>query len=141
MKPFAAVGRLLIAATLFRTGSRAALLVSPGSRSARALQQQVPGSLPWSDPLEDCFEVPGSICLGGDDGRAFILSSLHSLPDLVIWYQFDKSLPVDDSGHSHHLVNSDLRLSPLVAGPGIMGTGGSAAFDGRSYRVARDAAE
>jgi hypothetical protein len=49
---------------------------------------------------------------------------------MVLWYQFDKSLPVDESGNRHHLTNYDDTLSPLPVGPGILGRGSSAAFDG-----------
>jgi hypothetical protein len=142
MKPSAALAWLFIPALFCQSGSWAVLLAPSGSRPTSVpYSVQGLGSPPLQDPLEDCFEVPGSICLEGDGDHTFIVGSLNALPDLVIWYQFDKALPVDDSGHSHHLVDSDQKLSPLVAGPGIMGLGGSAAFDGRAYRVAGDAAE
>jgi hypothetical protein len=88
------------------------------------------------DPLEGCLEVPQAICLEEADGRSFVVSPSQALPDLVLWYQFDKSLPVDESGHSHHLLDVDLALTPLVTGPGVMSRGGSGSLDGRAYRVA-----
>jgi len=99
---------------------------------------------PFPDPLEACFEVPRSICLredavagaeGEGAGRSFIVGPAPALSDLVLWYQFDKSLPVDESGHWRHLTDSQGNLSPLTVGPGLLGRGGSASFDGRGYRT------
>lgn len=87
------------------------------------------------DPLAECFVVPDSICVEDGAGLTFVSTPPLVRSDLVIWYQFDKNLPVDDSGHMHHLTDSEYALTPLPVGPGIMGRGGSAAFDGRSYRV------
>jgi len=105
---------------------------SPGLIDGGGVGQVLP-----ADPLEDCFEVPQSLCLQGDAGRSFVLSPKRVLPDLALWYQFDKSLPVDESGHWRHLTDPTFALSPLAVGPGILGHGSSAAFDGQAYRVVR----
>jgi len=92
------------------------------------------------DVLEDCFEIPQTICMHSP-GASYVMGAVHVLNDLIIWYQFDKSLPVDDSGHWHHLHDPDHQLSPLSGiGPGILGRGASAAFDGRDYGVVRSTA-
>jgi len=109
------------------------------ARSSQQPQSQVPlppQSRAAVGPLEDCFEVPRSICLQGIGG-SFVVGPPRVPVDLVIWYRFDKSLPVDDSGNWHHLLGPDQALSPVAVGPGVLGRGGSAAFDGRSYRRAR----
>jgi hypothetical protein len=54
---------------------------------------------------------------------------------LEVWYSFDKGLPVDESGHQNHLRDSNDKLSAIAAGPGLMGRGASASFDGRRMHV------
>lgn len=90
------------------------------------------------DPLENCFEVPGAICLQ-EGGKNFVVSPGDSLSELALWYQFDKSLPVDDSGHGNHLLDTAGNLAAIPAGPGILGRGASAALDGRNYGVVKSA--
>lgn len=109
--------------------SLAALPPAPSAGAAAA----VPG-----DPLEGCLEVPRALCLQGAHG-GFVVGPAHAPGDLAIWYQFDKSLPVDESGRGHHLADPERTLTPLPVGPGVLGRGGSAAFDGRLHRAVHDA--
>jgi hypothetical protein len=52
----------------------------------------------------------------------------------MVWYQFDKQLPVDDSGNKRHLLDSQgAKMIPVPYGPGVLGRGASASFDGRVY--------
>lgn len=113
------------------SASWARLSLSPAPAPAPA---HVPA--PVADPLGECLDISQSICQTDGD-RGYIMSPIDTLPDLVLWYQFDKSLPVDDSGHLRHLVDADLQLTSITAGPGVMGRGASASFDGHSYRVAQ----
>jgi len=85
--------------------------------------------------MDACFEVPQSICLQGSGGTNFVVTPNRVPADLTIWYQFDKILPLDETGHGNHLAGPDGHLSKLSVGPGIMGRGGSAAFDGKAYGV------
>jgi len=86
------------------------------------------------DPLDGCFEVGKSVCMGDPlgTGKTFMIRPPATLLDLEVWYNFDKSLPVDESGHKNHLKDEKNKLSPIAAGPGILGKGASAFFDGRS---------
>jgi len=87
-----------------------------------------------SDPLQDCFEVPVGVCLEGPQGRTFVKQPTAKTDDLVIWYDFDKSLPVDESGYGHHLTNAGHGvLVQVPVGPGILGQGASLALDGAAY--------
>jgi len=89
-----------------------------------------------TNPLAECLDVPHSFCLTSAAGAtSTLVSPLATKSDLVLWYQFDKSLPVDDSGHRRHLTDANSVLSPLTVGPGLLGQGGSAHFDGRTGRV------
>jgi len=88
------------------------------------------------------MEVGKAICLTnklaeGSSIAAEVVAPTAVKPDLVLWYQFDKSLPVDDSGHWRHLADEGGHLSPVPVGPGVMGRGASAAFDGRCFRTVR----
>jgi len=88
------------------------------------------------NPLEDCFELGQKVCLAQDDGRSFVIGPATRPPEhLELWYKFDESLPVDSSGHRRHLVDESRAMVRVPAGPGVMGRGASAAFDGRTYRV------
>lgn len=110
----------------------------PYQRVAEASQLRLKQPLPpFMDPLEDCLEVPQSICLNSDDGKSFVVTRPAVTPDLVAWYRFDKSLPIDDSGHREHLLDQQYQLTQFPVGPGIMGKGGSISFDGHGYRVAK----
>lgn len=135
MKGWPALAWLLVVAPFFtsqRSLSRAALLVP----SKDVLSGEPPSSSA-PNPLESCLDVPQAICLENNvNDHKYVVAATDTLPDLVLWYQFDQNLPLDDSGHSRHLVDMDHRLSSLVTGPGIMSRGGSAAFDGLSHRVA-----
>jgi hypothetical protein len=88
------------------------------------------------DPLDGCFEVGKSLCMGDPLGtsKTFMFRPQATLFDMEIWYSFDKGLPVDESGHKNHLKDSEDVLAPLPAGPGILGRGASASFDGRQLR-------
>jgi len=99
-----------------------------------ALQGVENGTEPIPAPLEGCFEVGKSICLEGSDGKVFDLRPPATLLDLEVWYTFDQSLPVDESGHSNHLQDANGQLTSLFSGPGILGRGASASFDGRELR-------
>lgn len=107
---------------------------SPGPAPAVA-----PATAPL-DSLHDCFEVPQSICLRAP-GENYVVAAANLPSDLMIWYQFDKSLPVDESGHWNHLHNADRQLMPLPVGPGILGRGASAAFDGKAYGMVRSTSD
>jgi len=90
------------------------------------------------DPLDGCFEVGKSICIGDPiqgSSKTFMFRPPSTLPELAVWYSFDKSLPVDESGHLNHLKDSDNNLTPLESGPGILGRGASASFDGKTFRT------
>lgn len=89
------------------------------------------------DPLEGCFEVGESVCVGDPlgTGKTFMFRPPATLLDLQVLYTFDKSLPVDESGHQNHLKDDSYVLSALKAGPGIMGRGASASFSGQDMRV------
>lgn len=89
------------------------------------------------DPLDGCFEVGNSVCVGDPlgTGKTFMFRPPAVLLDMEIMYSFDKGLPVDESGRQNHLQDSDGRMSPVSAGPGILGRGASASFDGRMMRV------
>lgn len=90
------------------------------------------------DPFEDCFEVPESVCLhDSHTERNFIVTPLHHPEDMGIWFSFDQALPLDDSGHKNHLTDDDGGIKPVKVGPGLMGKGASAAFDGQTYGVVR----
>lgn len=93
----------------------------------------VPAASPYD--ISNCFDVPESICLRDGSGLSFVLGKPFYPPDLQLWFDFDKALPVDESGHSKHLTDTNLALTPLPAGPGLLGRGASAAFDGRLYRT------
>lgn len=95
-----------------------------------------PGSVALTDPLEDCLDVPGVLCLE-HGGKNFVVAS-GTVPDLALWHQFDKGLPVDESGNGHHLLDPKGNLVPVPAGPGVLGRGASAALDGRGYGVVKD---
>lgn len=112
---------------------------APAPAPPSALPAAVNGSAVHIDPLGDCFEVPESICLQGAEGsgQQFVIAPKSALSDLILWYDFDKSLPVDDSGHRHHLLDESLNLAPVPAGPGLLGRGGSAAFDGRAFGMVK----
>jgi len=99
-----------------------------------ALQGLENGTTPTPNPLEGCFEVGKSMCIEGGDGKVFNLRPPATLLDLEIWYTFDQSLPVDESGHKNHLQDAKGALTSVVAGPGILGRGASASFDGREMR-------
>jgi hypothetical protein len=60
-----------------------------------------------------------------------VFRATATLPEIEAWYDFDKSLPVDESGKRNHLLDMDDRLSPVAVGPGILGKGASLALDGR----------
>mmetsp|Transcript_116954 Transcript_116954/g.325188 ORF Transcript_116954/g.325188 Transcript_116954/m.325188 type:complete len:345 (+) Transcript_116954:34-1068(+) len=92
-------------------------------------------------PFDECLEVPRSVCLTDASGGKYIIGRTVTPPDLLIWYQFDKRLPVDDSGKGRHLTDSGFKLTPLPSGPGVMGKGASAKFDGKTYRTVRGKAE
>lgn len=104
-----------------------------------ALQGAENGTSPVviGDPLDGCFEVGKSLCIGDPLGttKTFMFRPPATLMDLEIWYSFDKSLPVDESGHGNHLKDKDDAFTPLPAGPGILGRGASASFDGRTMRT------
>lgn len=86
-------------------------------------------------PLSECLQVPTGLCLKGAQGTpGVVVSPDATVQDMVLWYRFDKSLPVDESGRSRHLLDEAGALSPVPVGPGVMGRGGSAAFDGRGVR-------
>lgn len=89
------------------------------------------------DPLDGCFEVGKSVCIGDPLGtsKTFMFRPPATLMDLEVWYSFDKSLPVDESGHQNHLRDADDALVPHTAGPGVMGKGASVSFDGRRMKV------
>eukprot|EP00928_Gymnodinium_smaydae_P063095 TRINITY_DN46778_c0_g1_i1.p1 TRINITY_DN46778_c0_g1~~TRINITY_DN46778_c0_g1_i1.p1 ORF type:complete len:477 (+),score=70.97 TRINITY_DN46778_c0_g1_i1:87-1433(+) len=94
------------------------------------------------DPLAECFEVPRSICLsrgvaGSATGGGVVMRPTATPPGLVLWYQFDKALPVDDSGNGRHLLDATGVLAPVNVGPGVMGRGASASFNGTSHGVVR----
>lgn len=80
--------------------------------------------------MESCLEVPRAICLASSSGGV-VVAPLATPRNLALWYQFDKSLPVDDSGNGHHLRSAEGALVALPVGPGVLGRGASAAFDGR----------
>eukprot|EP00927_Polykrikos_kofoidii_P032193 TRINITY_DN2749_c0_g6_i1.p1 TRINITY_DN2749_c0_g6~~TRINITY_DN2749_c0_g6_i1.p1 ORF type:complete len:406 (-),score=62.03 TRINITY_DN2749_c0_g6_i1:166-1383(-) len=87
------------------------------------------------DPLGDCLEVPSGLCLAGTGGGpSVVVNAEASIRGLVLWYRFDKSLPVDESGHGHHLLDDAGALSAVPVGPGVMGRGASAFFDGRGLK-------
>lgn len=138
------MGPLVFAAALgvlLRTGEAALLL--------RGQSGQVPEAVPPLegiandtdvapvDPLSGCFETVRAVCLQGDRGQSFAMSPVAKLSDLVLSSGFDKSLPVDDSGYGNHLRDSKDILSPIPTGPGVLGRGGSANFDGTAYRKVR----
>jgi hypothetical protein len=76
------------------------------------------------------------VCLAQDDGKSFVIGPATRPPEhLELWYKFDESLPVDSSGNRRHLVDASMALTKVSVGPGVMGRGASAAFDGRNYRV------
>eukprot|EP00929_Paragymnodinium_shiwhaense_P007385 TRINITY_DN111286_c0_g1_i1.p1 TRINITY_DN111286_c0_g1~~TRINITY_DN111286_c0_g1_i1.p1 ORF type:complete len:388 (-),score=67.66 TRINITY_DN111286_c0_g1_i1:86-1249(-) len=86
---------------------------------------------PIDDPLGDCLEVPSGVCLAGASGTpGVVVTPAYTPGDMVLWYQFDKSLPVDDSGNKHHLLDEKNSLTPMPVGPGVLSRGASAAFDG-----------
>jgi len=107
--------------------------VPPASGSQLQLAQ--PRWIP-NDPMSGCFEVPKSICFESD-GLSFVMSPPAQTSDLLIWYQFDVNLPIDESGHKNHLVDSQNDVVQFPAGPGILGRGASAAFDGHMYRTVK----
>eukprot|EP00403_Amphidinium_massartii_P014000 CAMPEP_0178413718 /NCGR_PEP_ID=MMETSP0689_2-20121128/22671_1 /TAXON_ID=160604 /ORGANISM="Amphidinium massartii, Strain CS-259" /LENGTH=533 /DNA_ID=CAMNT_0020034997 /DNA_START=1 /DNA_END=1599 /DNA_ORIENTATION=+ len=91
------------------------------------------------DPLADCFEVPSGMCLQAAGGQNFVLQPTARTDDLVLWYDFDKNLPVDESGSGHHLIDpSHGVIVPVPAGPGILGQGASMAVDGELLFSASD---
>lgn len=102
------------------------------NQNASRVEQPLP-----EDPLGDCFEVPKSICLVGRAGGKHIVGKSRPPPDLVLWYQFDKRLPVDDSGQKHHLLDDKAAFTQLISGPGVLGRGASASFDGKYYRTVK----
>jgi hypothetical protein len=94
------------------------------------------------DPLEGCFEVGRSVCMSdpAGTGRTFVFKPTATLPEMEAWYSFDKSLPVDESGHRHHLLDSTSHLAPVDVGPGILGKGASMALDGRRISLVSSSA-
>lgn len=110
-------------------GPAPVMMVAPGPAPGPAPALEPPG------PLQDCFDVPEAICIQGNGGREFVLTPPAAVPDLVFWYQFDKSLPVDENGRGLHLLDEHRELSPVPYGPGVLGKGGSAYFDGIKYRI------
>lgn len=128
-------------------GASSVLLCIVEARVLRLKQQPVPigpldGLLNATtsvtvDPLDGCFEVGESLCIADHLGtsKTFMFKPLATLLDLQVLYTFDKGLPVDESGHSNHLKDGNNMLTPLPVGPGIMGRGASAAFDGRQMRM------
>lgn len=115
------VSRQEVGASLLETGASSAV-----QASAEALEAQ-------------CFVVPTTLCIEDEIGRTFSIARSYFPPDLLLWYQFDQSLPTDDSGQMRHLTDHNFALTPLQVGPGIMGRGGSASFDGSYYRTMRAA--
>jgi len=108
--------------------------LAPGPRAPGPAP--APAQAADSAGVQDCFDVPQSICIQDSSDRGeFVLSPMASVPDLAVWYQFDKSLPVDDTGNGRHLLDERHTLSALPYGPGVLGRGGSAAFNGRDIRV------
>jgi hypothetical protein len=89
------------------------------------------------DPLDGCFEVGKTVCMMDTrgTGKTFMFQEPAKLMDMEAWYSFDKSLPVDESGHKNHLKDAQGQLTPVTVGPGILGKGGSMALDGRSIRT------
>eukprot|EP00747_Dinoflagellata_sp_TGD_P184776 gnl/TRDRNA2_/TRDRNA2_40729_c0_seq1.p1 gnl/TRDRNA2_/TRDRNA2_40729_c0~~gnl/TRDRNA2_/TRDRNA2_40729_c0_seq1.p1 ORF type:complete len:390 (+),score=74.86 gnl/TRDRNA2_/TRDRNA2_40729_c0_seq1:106-1275(+) len=117
-----------------------ALLARSGNSGAaqHQLQQQQQQQQPPTDPLAECFEIPQAVCYTSNSGKGhYIEAPAAALEDLVVWYRFDKNLPVDESGHARHLLNAQYALAPVAAGPGILGRGASAALDGREYRLVK----
>mmetsp|Transcript_37313 Transcript_37313/g.84262 ORF Transcript_37313/g.84262 Transcript_37313/m.84262 type:complete len:538 (+) Transcript_37313:92-1705(+) len=107
-------------------------MVPPGSVEV----VDVPSGMqaPPGDPLEECFEVPVGVCLEGTQGRTFVKQPSAKTDSLVLWYDFDKSLPVDESGYGHHLTNAGHGvLVPVPVGPDLLGQGASLALDGATY--------
>lgn len=90
-----------------------------------------------SDPLDGCFEAGQSICVADplETGKTFMFRPPATLMDLEVLYSFDKGLPVDESGHQNHLRDVNNLLSPIAAGPGVMGRGASASFDGQQMHL------
>lgn len=85
-----------------------------------------------------CFDVANTLCVEDESGRSFTMERSFFPPDLRLWYQFDERLPVDHSGNLKHLTDDEGKLTKLTVGPGIMGRGNSASFDGRSFRTVQD---
>lgn len=107
--------------------------LSPRRACLAALAVRAAAAL-GADPTQDCFHVPRAVCFQGEGAGSFVVGADHVPPDLAIWYRFDKSHPVDESGQGHHLLDQERALTPAPVGPGILGKGGSLAFDGHDYR-------
>lgn len=124
-----------VAPLLWTALAAQAAVVAPAVAAAAATPTAAAPASPDELLRRGCFDIPGAACLRTAGGAGFIFGPESVPSDLLVWYRFDKSLPVDESGQGNHLVDPDGELSPLVVGPGILGRGGSAAFDGRAYRA------
>jgi len=109
----------------------------PPGQQAAELEAEALMQLGTEGLESSCFAVPSTLCIEDDSGRNFVVERSYYPPDLLMWYTFDKSMPVDDGGQRRHLTDSKFGFSPMRAGPGANGHGASAAFDGRDYRTLR----
>lgn len=97
------------------------------AQNATKLRPQVAGAVDRTPAFskEECDIVaPGAICLF--DGKKVLLPDAVQ-KGLVGHWTFDEVKPIDSSGRSNHAMHS------IAAGPGVLGRGASAMFNGFDY--------
>jgi hypothetical protein len=97
------------------------------AQNATKLRPQVAGAVDRTPAFskEECDIVaPGAICLF--DGKKVLLPDAVQ-KGLVGHWTFDEVKPIDSSGRSNHAMHS------IPAGPGVLGRGASAMFNGFDY--------
>ena len=97
------------------------------AQNSTQLKPQVAGAVDRTPPFseDECDIVaPGAICLF--DGKKVLLPDAVQ-QGLVGHWTFDEVKPIDSSGRSNHAMHS------IAAGPGVLGRGASAIFNGFDY--------